>query len=329
MVCLGCFTTTGATTTSQVYEYIATDQIDRARQVLAALIRSEYANPERLYLSGVLAAEADSSISYYRRALELAKDQDVIAASLIGSANYYLIRGVAEPGLDLIDKYRKQCDDSPHYAEVLRLRALLRFAVGKQWKSRGELQKVYKRETDARQIGLLALSLGDVYRAQGKYDQAAEYYRDLANRSNRRFFGAAALRFIETSFQTGDDDNAMLTYNMLKSQNPLTLGLDRVGAALGETATSAITEIETEELGSSRQSTHAIRVGTYSELVAAEAQQRRFAVQGYTARISRVRISGSNYYVVDLGEFSSQAEANQVMERLAADNRDTYHVVTF
>ena len=329
MVGLGGSTTTGATTTSQVYEYIATDQVDRARQVLAALIRSDYANPERLYLSGVLAADADSAIGYYRRALELADDQDVIAASLIGSANYYLIRSQPEPGLDLIDKYRKRCDDSPHYAEVLRLRALLRFAIGKQWKSRGELQSALKRESDARQRGLLALALGDIYRAQGKSDKATEYYRDLADRKESRFAGAATLRLIETKFEAGADDDALLRYNMLKTQNPLTLGLNQVGMSLGETSAPVVADIARGDSRSSQSSKFAIRVGTYSDLESAEAQRRRFAVQGYTARISRARISGSNYYLVDLGEFSSQAEATEVMERLAADNRDTYHVVTF
>ncbi|MFH2055355.1 MAG: SPOR domain-containing protein [bacterium] len=320
----------GATaTTSQVYDFIANDQVDQARQLLATLIRTEYANAERLYLSGVLTADADSALDYYARALELAESEDIVAASLIGIANYCLLRGNNSYGLEFIDRYRGRCDHSAHCAELMRLRALLRFGGEDQWKSRGELKDAWEECRDLKEAGTLALALGDIYLRQDKTEEAVEYFRALATGPEQRYFGAASLRLIDAYLASGDFDNAQFTYNVVKSRQPLTLGLQDLSSRFGDSGKAAISDVVEADPSSGSKSSYAIRVGTYSGLADAEAQQRRFAVQGYSAKMGRVRISGNNYYVVDVGEYSSKLEATQVMEKLAEANRDTYHLVTF
>lgn len=318
-----------ATTNSQVYDYIANDQIDQARITLGALIRTEYANAERLYLSGLLTAAADSAVDYYHRALKLANSEDVIAGSLIGIANYCLMQGNQNYALELIDDYRGDCDHSSRYPELMRLRALLRFAEEDQWKSRGEVKDGWEDCKDQRLKGALALTLGDIYAAQSKCDEALEYYRPLTTATDSRYFGAASLRMIDCNQKDNNADQAQLTYNVVKSRHPLTLGLAEIGRGFGDSGGESIREVDEFDPSSGGASKYAIRVGTYSSLAEAEAQQRRFTVQGYTATLGRVRISGNNYYVVDVGEFSRKTDATRVMEQLAAANRDTYHLVTF
>lgn len=315
-----------AATTAEVYNYIATDQVDRARELLGALVRTEYANAERLYLSGLLTADADSAVDYYTRALDLADedhDDDITAGCLIGLADYALMAGNPKEALDQIDHFRKHCDHSARYPEVLRLRALLRFRTGDEWDSHGEVKDALKDCTDPVESGRLALAAGDIYFAHEKYDDAAEFYRDLSNRSDKRYLGAAALRLTSVYLKDNKSDEAQLTYNVLRSQQPLTLGLKSLSSRFGGT------EPVTTDNPGPETGTYAIRVGTYTELDAAEQQQRRFAVQGYTAKINRVRISGTNYYVVDVGQFDNKQQAAHVMEQLAKANRDTYHLVTY
>jgi tetratricopeptide (TPR) repeat protein len=314
---------------ADVYGAIENGDIEQARHRLSFLIKNDGSSPELLYLSGKLTADADSAVSYFEHALQRSNDDDLIAQSLIGIANYYLVAGNVEQALDIIDDHRKRCDDSPHYGELMQLRALLRFQIDKEDKSRGEVEKALKNSEDPETTAKLLLVLGDIEYARKKYEDAAKYYRKLANRTDERYAGAAILRLIDAYRQQGDHDNAQFAYSIAAERYPLTLGLkDLQSRYSSDAADDAVEQSDTVDPSSLEKPTYAVRVGTYSQRENAEKQKEFFARQGYTAKITLVRISSRTYYVVDIGRFDNRADAAQFMEKLQKQNRDRYHLVT-
>jgi cell division septation protein DedD len=303
-----------------VFDLMAQGKLERARLELNRIVDQNFFNEERLYLAGLLAERPDSAYAYFRRAVELAGDCDITAQALTGMAQYHLAAGSYAGGLEIIDRHQKRCRKSESYPELVYWQSQLMLAAGVAEDARKPLERALDKSQEPGVSAQLMLALGDVAMLREDYDDAAAYYRELAN-SGERYAGMTVLRLITAYQASGDDDMAQFANSVLADRYPGTLGFSR-------RRREPVAEPTATAPNESPQGLYAIRVGTFSRRTSAERLQEQYRGQGYTVQITLVQISGRKYYVVDVGRFQSREQAGDLLDKLESRTRGDFHIVT-
>lgn len=313
-------------TLEKIERLIESGQVNEAIQLMSKMTTVSHRSPEELFLRARLDSRGLRAVDYLQASLKGSESPRLREKTMLNLARYYQAAGDLSSLKGILRTQQGEFLRSYFSTEFSRLRVYLAERENDLNSARRLNRRLAKSasKADTRDWANLNLARYDLQSSSSRRKGRSRAL--VISRQGKGTMVAPALTLIAAhDVKVRDYDAAALNFSFLREAFPHAVGSYDLIDLLSD-----VSERRTRSSGEAEKllgSYYSVQVGVFSNKGNAKGQKKRFENYGEKVEISRKVISGSRYYAVYAGRFSTMEEALAYKRTLERSEKELFTVV--
>jgi hypothetical protein len=238
-------------------------------------------------------------------------------------AQYYLLRENAEELGRLVRDYLSKWEAGTYRDAMLRMSVRVDELRGSKEAALRQVDRFLIEHTGSENEHWGLIDKSRVMMRDNKQIGAQQMLKKLSREKDGPGVSQAMYLLASDAAVSGQIDNAVFYYNLMREEYPFAIGLDAIADRLAGISTGYSDASAEKRTGTF----YSVQVGVFAETDNARSQSENFKMYGQPIDISEKVISNRKYRVVYIGKFSTYLDAQTFKEMLENKHNDVFQVV--